>query len=65
MKPAMTALPDYRKNFPGDFAYWTEKGWLDKNTRFFYDTKLKLHQRILGWLIRTLSRTLAPVIAPK
>lgn len=65
MKPVMRTLADYKKKFPGDVKYWTENGWLEKNSAFFYETKLKIHHRMLGLFIRIVVSILAPIIVPK
>ena len=63
MKTIMTKLKGYENMFPGDLKYWGEKGWLNKETKFFYKTKLMFHHRALGFTISMFFRILMPVMA--
>jgi len=50
---------------PVDYAYWRDKGWLDRGTRFFCDNVrwnpiLDLPARLAGWMVgRQVDRALA------
>ncbi len=40
-----------KESLPADYEYWTENGWLEKETKFFYDAKVNIYKRIIGFII--------------
>lgn len=63
MKTIMNSYANYENMFPGDLKYWGDKGWLKKESQFFYETKLGIYHRILGFVMRTFFRILMPIMA--
>jgi hypothetical protein len=52
-----------KSKFPRDVEYWTERGWLDKETRFFYDTETPVSLKMYGFAVRSLAGVLKPILA--
>ncbi|MBI9038443.1 MAG: NAD(P)H-dependent oxidoreductase [Bacteroidales bacterium] len=63
MKTMMRSFKNYDKMFPGDLRYWEEKGWLKKETSFFYEAKLTLYQKVLAFFLRSFFRAVMPMMA--
>jgi hypothetical protein len=47
-----------KSKFPRDVEYWTERGWLDEKTRFFYDTEMSVPLKMYGFAVRALAGVL-------
>ena len=49
------AFKQLEKISPADYQYWRDKGWLDRNTRFFTDVPVNQVYTVIGMIVGWLS----------
>ncbi|MEZ4812602.1 MAG: flavodoxin family protein [Caldisericia bacterium] len=55
-KAIYSGKPDSKKEFPADFSYWEQKGWLDPKRLYYTDGKLSFFQALISKSFGSLMR---------
>jgi hypothetical protein len=47
---------EFEHEFPVDYQYWKERGWLDPGTRYFVDVPVNPLYTAIGWIVNRIAK---------